>query len=185
MTDTAHTETAQRYRSVAAAFTERVEQVPAGAWDNPTPCADWVARDIVRHIVGTTDFFLGEPGSSVGPSVDDDPVGAWKATRETIEGALADPAVAGREVEGPMGKKTVEEMIGIFGVGDVLVHTWDLARATGQDESLDPAEVSRLFQFMQPMDEMMRQGNAFGPKVDVPADSDEQTKLIAFTGRTP
>jgi uncharacterized protein (TIGR03086 family) len=179
-------ETAERYRNVAAAFTERVEQVPAGAWDNTAPCEGWVARDIVRHIVDTAGYFLGRGGEAVAaPSVDDDPVGAWKAVRDAIEGALEDPAVATMEVESPMGKSTFEELIGIFGVGDVLVHTWDLARATGQDETLDAAEVSRLFEYMQPMDEMMRKGDAFGPKVEPPAGADEQTKLIAFTGRTP
>ena len=45
---------------------------------------------------------------------------------------------------------------------DVLIHTWDLARAAGLDETLDPAEVRRLYAFMQPMDQMMRQGDANG-----------------------
>ncbi len=180
------TETAERYRKVAAAFTERVEQVPADAWDRPTPCAGWVARDIIRHIVGTADYFLGgSDGAAGGPSVDEDPVGAWKAARDRIQAGLEDPAFAASEVESPMGKTTYEELVGVFGVGDVLVHTWDLARAVGLDETLDPVEVSRLLAFMQPMDEMMRQGDAFGPKVEVPADADEQTRLIAFTGRTP
>jgi uncharacterized protein (TIGR03086 family) len=179
------TETADRYRKVAASFTERVEKVPADAWDNPTPCEGWVARDIVRHIADTVNFFLGGRDAGNAPSADDDPVGAWKAARDTIQNGLEDPATASMEVESPMGKTTFEELVGIFGVGDVVVHTWDLARATGQDDTLDPSEVSRLFAFMQPMDEMMRQGDAFGPKVEVPDDADEQTKLIAFTGRTP
>ncbi len=184
MTETASSTTAERYRKVAAAFTERVERVPADAWDSPSPCEGWVARDIIRHIVGTTEFFLGSPAQG-GPSVDEDPVGAWKAARDTILGALADPAIAGKEVESPAGTRTIEEMIAIFGVGDVLIHTWDLSRATGQDDTLDADEVNRLFTFMQPMDEMMRQGGAFGPKVEVADDAGAQTRLIAFTGRTP
>lgn len=60
-----------------------------------------------------------------------------------------------------------------------------MVRATGLDETLDPAEVSRLLAAMEPMDEFMRQGTAFGPKVEVPADADAQTRLIAFTGRRP
>jgi uncharacterized protein (TIGR03086 family) len=179
------TETSDRYRKVAAAFTERAEKVPADAWDNPAPCEGWVARDIVRHITDTVGFFLAGKQAGGGPSVDEDPVGAWKAARDQIQNGLEDPAIAGMQVESPMGKTTFEELVGAFGVGDVLVHTWDLARATGQDDNLDPAEVSRLFAMMQPMDAMMRQGDAFGPKVEVPDDSDEQTKLIAFTGRTP
>ncbi len=65
------------------------------------------------------------------------------------------------------------------------MHTWDLARATGLDERLDPDEVHALFVTMEPMDEMLRQSGQFGARVPVPDDADEQTKLIAFTGRQP
>ena len=66
-----------------------------------------------------------------------------------------------------------------------MVHTWDLARATGLDETLDPQEVHNLLMAMEPIDEMLRQSGQFGPRVIVPEDADEQTKLIAFTGRRP
>jgi uncharacterized protein (TIGR03086 family) len=65
------------------------------------------------------------------------------------------------------------------------VHTWDLARATGLDETLDADEVHRLVEAMEPMDEAMRSSGHYGPRVDVPADADEQTRLLAFTGRRP
>ena len=78
---------------------------------------------------------------------------------------------------------TLEATVGMFGIGDVLVHTWDLARATGLDERLDADEVHRLLVVMEPNDAVMRQGTAFGPKVPCPDDADEQTKLLAFTGR--
>ena len=70
-------------------------------------------------------------------------------------------------------------------LGDVVVHTWDLARATGLDESLDADIVTEMLIGMQPMDDMLRQSGHYGPKVDVADDADDQTKLIAFTGRTP
>jgi uncharacterized protein (TIGR03086 family) len=73
----------------------------------------------------------------------------------------------------------------MFGTSDILVHTWDLARATGLDETLDPDEVHGLLAGMEPMDAVLRQSGHFGPRVDVPADADEQTRLIAFTGRHP
>jgi len=73
----------------------------------------------------------------------------------------------------------------MFGIPDILIHTWDLARATGLDETPDPAEVHDLFVGMEPMDAVLRSSGHYGPRVDVPADADEQTKLIAFTGRRP
>jgi uncharacterized protein (TIGR03086 family) len=180
-------ETADRFRRVAEGFSARVDAVPADAWDRPSPCEQWRARDVVAHVAEAAGAFVGRAGVELapGPSADDDPVGTWRAARDGVQAALDDPAVAGREIESPMGPMTLERMVGMFGIGDVLVHTWDLARAAGLDDRLDPDEVHRLLQVMEPNDEMMRQGTAFGPKVPVPDDADEQTRLIAFTGRTP
>jgi uncharacterized protein (TIGR03086 family) len=80
---------------------------------------------------------------------------------------------------------TVAQAIDQFGTNDILVHTWDLARATGLDETLDATEVGRMLAGMEPYDEAMRQSGHYGPRVEVPDDADEQTRLIAFTGRRP
>lgn len=174
-----------RYRNVAEGFTERVAAVTDTDWARPSPCGDWVARDIVGHVITTASSFVGRVGLELpaGPSVEDDPLGAWEVARDGIQSVLDDPATAGHEFDSPMGTTTVERFIGMFGVGDVLVHTWDLARATGLDERLDPDEVRRLYALMEPNDEMMRQGGAFGPRVPVGPDADEQTQLLAFSGR--
>ena len=181
-------EIAERWRKVAAQFTQRAEAVPDDAWDNPAPCEGWVARDVVRHLVEWMPpmFFTNagiEPPE--GPSVDDDPAGAWAALNQGIQSALDDPDVAAREFEMQVGRFSVAAAVDMFGTGDILVHTWDLARATGLDETLDSEEVHRMFKGMEPMDEALRQSGHFGPKVPVPDDADEQTKLLAFTGRQP
>ena len=79
----------------------------------------------------------------------------------------------------------MENAIDMFFLGDVLIHTWDLARATGLDETLDADEVHRMFEGIEPYDEMLRSSGQYGPRVEVPDDADEQTKLIAFMGRQP
>jgi uncharacterized protein (TIGR03086 family) len=181
-------EISERYRKVAAAFTRRAEAVPDGAWDNPAPCEGWVARDVVGHLVEWLPaFFFGtwtlEP--QPGPSVGEDPAKAWAAVDATIQAALDDPEIAASERDTRMGRWSFENTIDTICTGDVLIHTWDLARATGLDERLDADEVHRMVVAMEPMDEMLRQSGQYGPRVDVPADADEQTRLIAFTGRTP
>lgn len=176
-----------RYRKVADQFAQRVTAVPAEAWSNPSPCEGWTARDVVRHLVESSSFFLERAGAPpvAAPSVDDDPVGAALAVRDAIQTALDDPEIATRQYDTPMGPATLEQTVGMFGIGDVLVHTWDIARATGQDETLDADEVHRLLETMTPRDEQLRSSGMFGPRVEVPDDADEQTKLIAFTGRRP
>jgi uncharacterized protein (TIGR03086 family) len=131
-------------------------------------------------------FFLTAVGVDVPtiPSVDDDPLAAWQSMSDAIQAAVDDPEIAARTVSMQGSPVPLEEAVAAFGIGDVLVHTWDLARATGLDETLDADEVRRLLQTSAAMDEVMR-GEHFGPKVDVSDDADEQTKLIAFTGRTP
>jgi uncharacterized protein (TIGR03086 family) len=180
-------EVAARFRKVAEGFTARVDAVPPDGWDRPAPCEGWVARDVVRHLAETTAVLLARADVELpaGPSVDDDPAEAWAAVRDAVQAVLDDATVATRSFDTPVGPMALEEFLGRFGVGDVLVHTWDLARAVGLDERLDPDEVHRLYEMMVPNDEMMRQGGAFAPKVAVPDDADEQTRLIAFTGRQP
>ena len=72
-----------------------------------------------------------------------------------------------------------------FILTDVLIHTWDLARACGLDETLDPAEVARMFEGIHEFDAILRESGHYGPKVEVAADADVQTRLIAFLGREP
>jgi uncharacterized protein (TIGR03086 family) len=179
---------AERYRKIAAQFTERVREVPDGAWDNPAPCEGWVARDVVGHLVEWLPaFFFGpwEIELPASPSVEEDPVAAWAAVDRAIQSALDDPEIARRERETRMGRTTFEQTFDMIGTNDVFLHTWDLARAAGLDETLDPDEVHTLFEGMEPMDELLRQSGHYGPRVPVPHDADEQTKLIAFIGRTP
>jgi uncharacterized protein (TIGR03086 family) len=181
-------EISERYRRVAAQFTQRVKAVPDGAWDNAAPCEGWVARDVVRHLVEWLPaFFFGPWGIELppGPSVDEDPVAAWQAVDHAIQSALDDPAVAGRARTTRMGNRTFEQTIDTICTSDVLIHTWDLSRATGLDETLDPDQVHRFVEGMEPMDDLMRQSGQFGPRVTVPPDADEQTKLIGFVGRQP
>jgi uncharacterized protein (TIGR03086 family) len=181
-------EISDRYRNVAARFTETARSVPADAWDAPAPCEGWVARDVVRHLVEwVPGFFAGNADLELpaGPSVDDDPVAAWLALDRALQAALDDPEVAERTFEMRGSRYSVEEAIATFCLGDVLVHTWDIARASGLDEALDPDEVHRLFVGMEPVDELLRISGHYGARVPVPDDADEQTKLIAFTGRQP
>ena len=181
--------TAQRFDTVASGFSARTQAVPDHAWEQPAPCEGWVARDVVGHLTGWVPGFLANfCGIELppGPSVDDDPVAAWETLRRAIQSILDDPVESEREVAGPMGPTTVAGAIDQFILGDVLVHTWDLARAAGLDEALDPAEVERMLTGMESVPEEVLVGSGhYGPRVAVAADADPQTRLIAITGRQP
>jgi uncharacterized protein (TIGR03086 family) len=143
----------------------------------------------VRHLVEWIPAFLaaaGGPALPSGPSVDDDPAGAWAAVDGGIQALLDDPEQSATEISHPRaGTHRLDDAIAMFFLGDVLVHTWDLARATGLDETLDPEVVHDMLVGMEPLDDMLRASGQYGPRVDVRAGADEQTRLIAFTGRQP
>jgi uncharacterized protein (TIGR03086 family) len=180
---------ADEHRRVAGEFTATVEGVPADRWDDPAPVDGWVARDVVGHLVEWFPAFLdGSTGITwpAGPSVSDDPVGAWRAQTDAVQSLLDDPETAQREYDFPhMGRMSLEQVTDMIYTGDVFMHRWDLARATGQDATLDPEKCTVMLEGMLPMDEMLRQSGQYGPRVDVPDDADPTTKLMAFIGRTP
>jgi uncharacterized protein (TIGR03086 family) len=180
---------ADEHRTIAAGFTQRVNGAARDAWDNPAPVEGWVARDVVRHLVEWFPSFL-EAGAGIelpkGPSVDDDPVQAWAVQSDAVQALLDDPTTADKVLSNRhVGDVPLDRAIHDFYTGDVFMHTWDLARATGQDERLDPDRCAEMLQGMEPVEELMRQSGQYGPRVEVPDDADPQTRMLAFIGRTP
>ncbi|MFI7440955.1 TIGR03086 family metal-binding protein [Nonomuraea indica] len=191
-------EMADRYRRRAEAFERKVVSVRPDQWSLPSPCEKWTARDVVRHIVDMHEAMLRPLGRSLSsaPSVDDDPVAAFRAARADLEAVLDDPSLAAAPCDTPGGRVPAERHIDQVLSEDLLLHGWDLARATSQDDTMDPEDVERAWAAMRalPADlvEKFRTPGAFGPGVEVfgPAvnvedDARPQDKLLAFIGRDP
>ena len=178
------TDHSKRYATVCAGFTERLQGVE-GQWDAPTPCTEWNVRQLVSHVIDVHRRVLarldGGDAPEVGESEDLPP--AWKDVSSRIQAALEDPKRASTEVESFGSRAPFEQVVGTLLVSDTVAHTWDLARATGQDETLDPDAVRSTREFITPFGDMMRSPGGFGPELEAPADADEQTKLLAFMGR--
>jgi uncharacterized protein (TIGR03086 family) len=178
---------AQRHREIAGAFTDRV--MGTRSWDAPAPVDGWAARDVIRHLTQWFPAFLAA-GAGVelarGPSVDHDPVAAWRVHSDAVQALLDDPAMAGRVLANPhLGEVPLDRAVDQFYSADVFMHTWDLARATGQDDRLDPDFCADLLAGMEGMEEAMRSSGQYGARVPVPEDSDVQTRLLGFIGRDP
>ncbi len=178
-------EAAERYARIAAGFGERVRGIGADAWLRPSPCAEWTVRDVVAHVVSVHRHVVAGLDASTPPppATDADLVAAWTAASAEVLTALADPDRASAPVTGRFAPMPLEEMIGRLLCSDTLVHTWDVARATEQDEHLDPAGVTYAFAMLLPNDEAIRGPGSFGPKIEPPPDADEQTRFLCFLGR--
>ena len=83
------------------------------------------------------------------------------------------------------GALALNRAIDQFYTSDVFMQTWDLARATGQDDRLDPGFCAQLLAGMQQMEEVIRSSGQYGARVEVPDDADPQTRLLGFIGRDP
>jgi uncharacterized protein (TIGR03086 family) len=181
------TEISDRYRRLADAFAATVAGVPDDRWSDPSPCEDWDARRVVGHVIETQGMFLRLVGRDLPPLPDvaDDPVGAWDGTRAAVQGDLDDPERAGAEFDGFFGRTRFDTAVNRFLCSDLVMHRWDLARATGQDEHIDASDAQQLLDGAAAFGDAFRSPGVCGPPVEVPADADVQTRLIAFYGRQP
>lgn len=143
----------------------------------PTPCEEWDVSHLAGHLVGTPGRFAqamrGEqPDWSAPPepasgdwagtfrAAADDLIHLWHQAGDGADAAQAD-----------------------FQTAELAVHTWDLARATGQDRPLDPEVAERALALMAGALTPDNRGNAFGPPADVPADADPYERLAGLAGR--
>jgi uncharacterized protein (TIGR03086 family) len=178
---------AQRHREIGGLFTDRVRGTRS--WDVPSPVAEWTARDVVRHLTEWLPPFLAA-GSGIrlpaGPGVDDEPAGAWQAQYDAVQALLDDPASAEAVLSNPhLGELPLDRAIDQFYTSDVFMHTWDLARATGQDDRLDSDFCADLLAGMEPIEQLLRSSGQYGPRVPVRDDADPQARMLAFIGRDP
>jgi len=179
------TPTARAYAAAEQPLTAVLDTVPAEAWPQPSPCAGWSARDVVAHLVDTQRELLTGHGVDLGeaPDVDADPAAAWREHARRVAAVLADDAVAGKQYDGWFGPTTVGATLEQFYVWDMVVHRWDLATATGQDAGLTDAELDRVAAGADSFGDALYTDGICRPPVEVPADADRTTTVLARLGR--
>jgi uncharacterized protein (TIGR03086 family) len=180
------TDPAERHRAVATTFTDRVRST--SNWEAPAPVDGWLARDVVAHLVEWFPGFLTSATGLVldhGPAPAEDPVAAWEVHADAVQRLLDGPEATTPFRHPFVGEMPLPDAVDRFYTTDVFLHTWDLARATGQDERLDPDTCADLLAGMTPIEELLRSSGQYGQAVPVPDDADVQTRLLAFIGRDP
>lgn len=191
-------ELAERYRRRADAFEAKVAAVGSEQWSNQSPCEKWTARDVVDHVVTMHGVMLRPVNKALpkAPTVAEDPLGAFRAARASVEAVLDDPELAGADCDTPAGRMMVADQIDQVISDDLVLHGWDLARATGQDEAMDPEDVERLWASnsaipAEVMEKYRTPGafgpgiEVFGPEVTVAEHAPLQNRLLGFIGRDP
>ena len=135
-------------------------------------------------MIGFHDVLLLRPIDAKPQRPKGDPVARWVVTliaiTSAIQGISDDPISAQKGTSTP----DLGRLLPIL-TTDVLVHTWDLARAVGVDPQLDAGLCEIAYQVVRPNEKQLRDSGMFGPPNPVPDGADAETKLVAFLGRDP
>ena len=157
-------------------------------WSAPTPDTDWTVRDLVSHVIEEQQWVphllagrtIQQARRAIEP-LRDDLAGEWQlysfaatvAWHETSQ----DSIVHLSHDDVPVAEYLREQ------VSDVAIHTWDLARAIGADELLEPAIVEAVWTVFEPQRDTLVASGLFASPVPIPDDAPLQSRLLALTGR--
>jgi len=175
-------------------FGQRLGMVGEADWSRPTPCDGWSVLDLCSHVVGGNTMAVRLlDGASTAEAVTDlttplagNPVDAFAATATAQLAAFEQPGALERIVHHPAMDMPGAQLLG-FRIGDLTLHSWDLARAIAQSEELDTELVRFVWDGLQPMAPFIGQIGVFGtgPSGEVPDDAPLQRRLLDLTGRRP
>ena len=172
-------------RATACAATV-MTAVSAGQLSDPTPCAAWHVQQLIDHLVGATDYLLAALAGELPPQRSRQSVENYERGLARRHTGLRAPGGLERTCMSPLGFEwpVAHAVAGTF--MDALIHTGDLATATGQDASLDPELVDAcIAMFLPDMPERGRASGRVGPAVEVAANASAQDRLLAAIGRRP
>ena len=185
--DQHRSEIAERHIRACRGFTAAVAAA-TGRWTSPSPCSDWDAGAIVEHVIGFHDVLLLRPMGAKPERPKDDPAERWEITFAALVSLFGRPGLFDGPVDvpavgnNPPTRIKAAPLVGLLSQ-DVLVHTWDLARAVGADDRLDP-ELCAYFLRRLPEDQSVQaRSGMFAPPLDPPPSADAQVVLLARLGR--
>lgn len=174
-------------------FVGYVKQIQPHQWTSPTPCSEWDVRALVDHVVRwnvfVPEFIAGRSVADIEAPFERDVLGkdpaasAAVSARAAVE-AFASPGAMERIVHHPFGELPGAQVV-YLRLFDNAIHGWDLARAIGADDKIDPDIVSTLHAGSLSQRELLRASGHFGPtEIAVPASADLQVHLLGLLGRS-
>jgi uncharacterized protein (TIGR03086 family) len=179
------------HRQALAAVRPVVAGIGSDQLAGPTPCDGWDVRQLLNHLVSgnlwAAELAAGATIEEVGDRLDGnvvgtDPLAAWDASAAAADAAFSAPGAMEAPCAVSYGPVPGEVYAGHRFV-DVVVHGWDLAAATGQDTTLDPALVEACWDVLTPQLDLLQGSGMFGSASDAGPGADRQAQLLAALGR--
>ena len=180
------------YERSLAATGRLVDGVQPEQLQDPTPCQAWDLRLLLHHVIGANFMFAGvaaggimDPGGEMPDLTTLDPSAVYAESAAAVLAAWREPGALDRRCHLSFGDMPARATMAIH-LLDTVVHGWDVAKATGQDTTIDPELAAAALVVAEGMiSDALRATGAFGPPVPVPADAPVGDRLVAFTGRRP
>jgi len=189
-----HTDTTAAHARALQQTGEIIAGVRADQLELATPCDKYDVRALLNHVIGATWVFAkvgaGERAQRQEPPPDvigDDPVAAYAAARQAAAAAFAQPGALERVWSMPFADVPGAVAQNIHCL-ELTAHAWDLGKATGQLERLDPElgeVVLGLSRHIISPDIRNEQGDPFAAEVPVDGDAPVYDRLAGFLGRRP
>ncbi|TQN31679.1 uncharacterized protein (TIGR03086 family) [Haloactinospora alba] len=174
-----------------AEFDRRARQVQVHQWGQATPCRQWDVHDLLNHLVSEQLWVphllnggtIEEAGDRYdGDVLGEEPVATWEVASRESRSAWLQPGATERTVHLSFGDASSSLYLWQM-TFDLTVHAWDMARAIGADEKLDPGLAAEVLQWARGQFTEGESGELFDAPVPVAEDADNQTRLLALTGR--
>ena len=186
------------YEAAAQGFRATLSGIKSDQMSNATPCSEWNVQAVINHNVLVTGFAYGmltenitvNPTEVKGPLPAEGAVAALDAGVARILELVKASGSADKQIKTPFGEMTRGQCL-MAPFMDLLVHTWDLAKGTGQNTTLESGLVEVCFAAWEPQIGGVRgiEGGdghpLIGQAVSVPGNASTQDKLIGMMGRQP
>jgi uncharacterized protein (TIGR03086 family) len=144
---------------------------------DPTPCPAMTVGDVLAHLDDVA------RGATAAAGADVPVTPGLPAALDALAVAWSDPAAWEGETAGPV--TLPNATWGRIVLTEVVVHGWDLARATGRDFAPDPATLEVCLAHVRDFVPRAPLPELWGTPVDLPADAPLLDRVVAGTGRTP
>ena len=175
-------------------FAALVAGVGPEQWQDGTPCSEWDVRTLVHHLLyeqrwvpplleGLT---IGQVGRQFEGDLLAGDASAWPgllaSAIEQAHAAVAQPGALDRTVHLSFGETSGQEYVMQL-TADLAIHAWDLARATWQDEALDPGVVTLMLPWAEANADLLAASGMFGSRIDTGPGAPGDVRLLGLLGR--
>ena len=181
------------YEAAVQQMLPTMAAIKSDQMSSSTPCTEWNVQALINHNLKVAVFANsvlngapGDPGDMFSVAEPIPTEGAEAVFKANTAAVLATAKSMNLEsvVHTPFGEMPAAGFL-LIPLGDIVIHRWDLSKATGQNTDMDSGLAEACLGFLTQAAEGARAGGFFGPEVEVSMTASIQDKLLGMSGRTP